>query len=127
MEKVNNDLDNDLDNEQDDDIDDDIYEQDDDDIDKRDSLNKIYCANCYHCVLLRAPANGKDGQYFLRVKCNKGKWRKKLGDEKLYKYFSVGRRTIDECEEYIEMGELKQFLKDLRKSLPVKDELYEIK
>ncbi len=92
---------------------------------KKRATSKIYCANCSNCVLIRHFKN-KDGQYVLRVRCTKGMWKKKLGDEKLYKYFSVGRRTMSDCEHYEEMGELKQYLKDLRKNLPVKDELYHI-
>lgn len=87
--------------------------------------SKIYCANCYHCQLIRQ-YTGKDNQYVLRVKCDKKMWRKKLGDEKVYKYFSVGRRTMSDCDNYEPMGELKQFMKDLRKNLPVKDEVYNI-
>lgn len=89
------------------------------------ATSKIYCANCSFCVLVRQ-FKSKEGQYVLRVRCLKGMWKKKLGDEKLYKYFSVGRRTMDECDHYEDMGELKQYLKDLRKNLPVKDELYHL-
>jgi len=48
---------------------------------------KIYCANCIHCKLVPSPAGG--GRYYLRVRCEAGKWRKKLGEEKIYKYFTV--------------------------------------
>lgn len=85
--------------------------------------SKIYCANCSKCVLIRE-RTGVSNQYVLRVRCTEKKWRKKLGDEKLYKYFTVARRTVDECDEYESMGELKSYLKDLRKSLPIKDEVY---
>lgn len=84
---------------------------------------KIYCANCAHCVLLKE-RTGISSQYVLRIRCKQKKWKKKLGDEKLYKYFTVARRTVDECGDYHSMGELKSFLKDLRKSLPIKDEIY---
>ena len=87
----------------------------------------IYCANCRHCVLFRK-ASGVDGsEYLLRVKCTQEQWRKKLGEEKMYKYFTVARRTVDKCSDYKEMGDLKSFLKVLRKSLPVRDEVYCIK
>jgi hypothetical protein len=85
--------------------------------------HKYYCANCKYCVLIRVPSS-KDGMYLLRVRCNKGKWKKKLGDEKLYKYFSVNRRVSHDCEYYEDMGELKQYLKDLKKTLPQSDEKY---
>ena len=52
---------------------------------------------------------------------------KKLGEEKMYKYFTVARRTVEKCDDYKEMGDLRSFLKTLRKSLPVRDEVYTIK
>lgn len=84
---------------------------------------KIYCANCMNCVMIKVPT-GINNQYVLRVKCKEKKWRKKLGEEKVYKYFTVARRTTDYCDAYEPMGELKSYLKDLRKSLPIKDEIY---
>ena len=87
------------------------------------SPDKIYCANCIHCKLFRSPV-GSDNQYGLRVRCEAGKWKKKLGEEKVYKYFTVIRRTLDECDAYVPMGEVETFLKELRKSLPIKDELF---
>lgn len=94
------------------------------DIDDPDTdANKIYCANCIHCVLVKQQT-GVDSQYVLRVKCLSRKWKKKLGEEKIYKFFTVARRTVDDCDAYEPMGELKSYLKDLRKSLPIKDEVY---
>ncbi len=87
------------------------------------STDKIYCANCIHCKLFRAPL-GASNEYGLRVRCDAGKWRKKLGQEKVYKYFTVIRRTLDECDAYVPMGETQEFLKELRKNLPIKDETY---
>ena len=84
---------------------------------------KIYCANCANCVLIKERTN-IGNQYVLRIRCKERKWKKKLGEEKLYKYFTVARRTMESCEKYIGMGEIKSFLKDLRKSLPIKDEIY---
>ena len=84
---------------------------------------KIYCANCIHCKLVPARPEG-DERYFLRVRCAAGKWKKKLGEEKVYKYCTVARRSIRSCDKYEEMGESKDFIRDLKKSLPVKDELY---
>ncbi|GMT48687.1 MAG: hypothetical protein IEMM0008_0226 [bacterium] len=84
---------------------------------------KIYCANCVQCVLIKM-ATGADGQYVLRVKCLSKKWKKKLGEEKIYKFFTVARRTVETCDFYEPMGDLKSYLKDLRKSLPIKDEVY---
>ena len=87
------------------------------------STDKIYCANCVHCKLVKQPL-GADSQYQLRVRCDAGRWRKKLGEEKVYKYFTVIRRTLEQCDAYEPMGEAELFLKELRKSLPIKDELY---
>jgi hypothetical protein len=87
------------------------------------SADRIYCANCIHCKLVKA-ALGEGSQYALRVRCAAGKWRKKLGEEKIYKYFTVIRRTLDSCDSYVPMGEVDVFLKELRKSLPIKDEIY---
>ncbi|MBO8457489.1 MAG: hypothetical protein IAA81_04585 [Spirochaetes bacterium] len=84
---------------------------------------KIYCANCINCKLVPAPADSS-GQFYLRVRCTAGKWKKKLGEEKLYKYCTVSRRSIDYCDSYEDMGESQEFMRELRRSLPVKDELY---
>ncbi len=85
--------------------------------------DKVYCANCIHCKLVKIPM-GSASQYGLRVRCDAGKWRKKLGEEKLYKYFTVIRRTLDQCDSYEPMGEVEIFLKELKKNLPIKDEIY---
>lgn len=103
----------------------DYVDTEEDDDDGEFIEGKIYCANCTHCVLVKM-SNGVDGQYVLRVKCLSKRWKKKLGEEKVYKYFTVARRTVDTCDNYDAMGELKGFLKDLRKSLPIKDEVYTI-
>jgi hypothetical protein len=87
------------------------------------SSDKIYCANCVHCKLMKVPM-GDGGRYGLRVRCDAGKWRKKLGEEKVYKYFTVVRRTLDQCESYEPMGDAEVFLKELKKNLPIKDEIY---
>ncbi len=84
---------------------------------------KIYCANCINCKVVRIPT-GEGNQYQLRVRCAAGKWRKKLGDEKLYKYFTVARRSLDECDSYVPMGDTQEFIRELKKSLPIKDEIY---
>jgi hypothetical protein len=84
---------------------------------------KIYCANCIHCKVVRTPSEDSD-QYFLRVRCVAGKWRKKLGGEKVYKYFTVARRSIDECDSYEPMGDPTEFIRDLKKTLPIRDEAY---
>ncbi len=86
--------------------------------------NKIYCANCSHCKLVTSPS-GKADQFYLRVKCAAGKWRKKLGEEKIHKYFTVTRRSIDYCDSYEPMGDPQEFIRDLKKELPSKDETYD--
>lgn len=85
--------------------------------------DKIYCANCVHCKLVRSVV-GQGDKYQLRVRCDAGMWKKKLGDEKYYKYFTVARRSIDSCLHYEPMGDVKEFMKELKKSLPIRDELY---
>ena len=86
--------------------------------------NKIYCANCIHCKLVPAPAE-TSGQFYLRVRCDQGKWTKKLGGEKQYKYFTVTRRSIEFCDAYEPMGDSEEFLSDLRRTLPIRDEIYD--
>jgi hypothetical protein len=83
---------------------------------------KIYCANCINCKLVHAPCG--HGEYQLRVRCSAGKWRKKLGEEKIYKYFTVARRSVESCDAYTPMGDAKDYLKELKKTLPIKDEIY---
>lgn len=85
---------------------------------------KIYCANCKNCKLVPSPLDG-ESRYVLRVRCAAGKWKKRLGDEKFYKYFTVIRRSMDECDSYEPMGDEDEFLQDLKRSLPINDEVYE--
>lgn len=84
---------------------------------------RVYCANCIHCKLLPSPAD-IEGSYRLRVRCEAGKWRKRLGEEKIYKYFTVARRSIPFCSSYEDMGGADEFLRDLRQDLPTSDEIY---
>lgn len=88
------------------------------------SSDKIYCANCSNCKIVRAH-EGNGTQYYLRVKCAAGKWVKKLGGEKFYKYFTVARRSLPDCDGYNPMGEPKDYIKELKNNLPIKDELYQ--
>ncbi len=94
------------------------------DLDEDIDTSKIYCANCIHCKLVPAPAD-TSGQFYLRVRCDAGKWRKKLGGEKQYKYFTVTRRSIDCCDSYEDMGDAGEFIRDLKKTLPIRDEVYD--
>ena len=87
------------------------------------TATRIFCANCIHCKLVPAPAE-TEGRYRLRVRCDEGKWRKKVGGEKIYKYFTVARRSIPACSSYEDMGECEEFLRDLRSLLPTADEIY---
>ena len=91
---------------------------------KSEEATKIYCANCIHCKLVPTEAE-KAGQFYLRVRCDAGKWKKKLGGEKLYKYFTVTRRSIESCDTYEEMGEPNEYIRELKKTLPIRDEIYE--
>jgi hypothetical protein len=90
---------------------------------KNGTSSKIYCANCSNCKLVRDARGGSD-RYYLRVRCAAGKWRKKLGEEKIYKYFTVARRSLAYCDTYEPMGDPKEFMRELKKSLPIKDEVY---
>jgi hypothetical protein len=82
---------------------------------------RIYCANCIHCKLIPARPEGETA-YLLRVRCAAGKWKKKLGEEKLYKYCTITRRHLVRCDAYEEMGDTREFIRDLRKTLPNRDE-----
>jgi hypothetical protein len=84
---------------------------------------KIYCANCIHCKLVPSKSAGEE-RYVLRVRCSAGKWKKKLGQEKLYKYCTITRLYLDYCDTYEEMGDTRNFIRELKKSLPEKDEFY---
>jgi len=44
--------------------------------------------------------------------------RKKLGEEKFYKYFTVIRRSFDQCDSYSPMGDSKAFMKEFKKTIP---------
>lgn len=87
--------------------------------------SKIYCANCIHCKVIKTQAQNI-GEYQLRVRCAAGMWKKKLGEEKYYKYFTVIRRKLDQCEAYESMGDEEEYLKDLKKKLPVNDEVFKV-
>jgi hypothetical protein len=89
----------------------------------RKETKKVYCANCINCKLVRIPV-GNGRQYQLRVRCAGGQWTKKNGDEKFHKYFTLGRRTVDSCESYQPMGDTKTFMKELKATLPTRDEIY---
>ncbi|MDR1108190.1 MAG: hypothetical protein LBL19_04060 [Spirochaetaceae bacterium] len=84
---------------------------------------KIYCANCIHCKLIPARPDRED-RYVLRIRCAAGKWKKKLGEEKLYKYCTITRRYLDSCDAYEEMGDTREFIRELRKTLPNRDEFF---
>jgi len=87
------------------------------------SKKKVYCANCSHCIVFRKSLLKKN-LYVLRVRCNMGKWKRRSGEEKTYKYFTITRRIHTGCEFYDPMGEEKSFIKELNNQLPVKDEIY---
>lgn len=85
---------------------------------------KIFCANCLHCKIVSTPDEAAPDTRRLRVRCAQGMWQKKSGEEKFYKYFTVSRRSVEACEHYEDMGELEDYLKDLRDTLPISDEVY---
>ena len=83
-------------------------------------VNRIFCANCYHCKI--AIVNeGKDNQSTLKVRCTAGMWKKKIGEEKFYRYDTVEQRRPEACEAYEPMGELDEYMKELRRSLPSRE------
>ncbi len=96
----------------------------DDDLDNP-KAHKIFCANCVNCKLVKIPV-GNGSQYQLRVRCTAGVWNKKSGEEKLHKYFTLARRTCETCDHYVTMGDTRGFLRELRASLPTRDELYQV-
>jgi hypothetical protein len=87
---------------------------------------KIYCANCIHCKLIPSKSDGEE-QYVLRIRCAAGKWKKKLGEEKMYKYCTITRRYLDNCDAYEEMGDTREFIRELRKNLPNRDKFYSLR
>jgi hypothetical protein len=87
---------------------------------------KVYCANCEHCHVVRVFETDAT-KYVLRVKCSKKRWAKRSGEEKQYKYFTVARRVVSDCPDYSPMGDPNPFIKNLRRELPVKDEIYTLK
>lgn len=85
---------------------------------------KKYCANCSHCIVFKKPI-AKGRYYVLRVRCDMGMWKKRLSkEEKIYKYYTLLKRTVDNCLYYDPMGEEESFIKDLKKTLPVQDIVY---
>ena len=86
---------------------------------------RVYCANCEHCIVTRAFEHDNT-RYVLRVKCTKKRWEKRSGEEKQYKYFTVARRVQQDCPDYSTLGKATPFIKNLRRELPVKDEIYSI-
>ena len=87
-------------------------------------MEKSYCCNCLHCKMFRLKTGVLD-KYVLRVKCDKGMWKKPNKDEKFYKYFTVDQRIMEECDYYIPMGDLQENLEFLKNNLPLRDEIYE--
>lgn len=85
---------------------------------------KIFCANCKHCILIRQSIDGKPDKYYLRCMCVKNHWKTAGKPIKYYKYCNIHQKAVKECDDYYEMGYLKKFMKDLKKNLPEKDEIY---
>ncbi|GHU23278.1 hypothetical protein FACS1894172_00540 [Spirochaetia bacterium] len=83
---------------------------------------RVYCANCIHCKLISVKT-GENEQTELRIRCAAEKWKKKLGQEKMYKYSTVARRFWDNCDQYGEMGETDDFIRELRKIQEIEGEI----
>lgn len=83
---------------------------------------KIFCANCYHCKVVKdSNHHGKD--IVLKVRCSAGMWKKRVGDDKLYRLDTVEQRRVPDCPHYDPMGECHDFMRELRRSLPQTQEL----
>ncbi|MBN2653058.1 MAG: hypothetical protein JXR63_11825 [Spirochaetales bacterium] len=93
------------------------------DSEQQNQEEKVYCANCKNCKLIRV--EGTAERFRLRVRCAAGKWKKKNGGEKYYKYFTVVRRKEPTCDSYIPMGSEKEFLRELKRELPTEDVEYD--
>jgi hypothetical protein len=88
------------------------------------SINsKIYCANCQHCKLV--VSDDEEDFRRLRVRCAAGMWVTRGGAEKYYKYFTVARREREACTRYEPMGDPEDYLRELRRNLPIQDERYD--
>ncbi len=87
------------------------------------SKEKLFCSNCTNCVVVRQYESEPE-RYVLRVRCLEKKWVKRSGEEKLYKYFTVARRVAYDCLSYTESGDPFPYIKNLRKELPIKDEIF---
>ncbi len=84
------------------------------------------CSNCAHCIVVRRYETDQE-KYVLRIRCDKKKWIKRSGEEKYYKYFTVARRIQPDCNEYKPMGDFNPYIKNLKRELPIKDEIYTVK
>ena len=94
--------------------------------------DKIYCANCLHCKLFHAPPKtGKTfqrGLYYKRIKCTAGNWFTSKGVEKIRKFYTIARKTVDDCGQYISMSDngekVEEWIDFLDSQLPSKDIVY---
>ncbi len=85
---------------------------------------KVHCANCQNCKIV---VNDERDARRLRVRCAAGMWLTRGGSEKYYKYFTVARREQEACAHYNPMGDPEEYLRDLKRNLPIQDELYDPK
>jgi len=86
-----------------------------------DGNQKIYCANCANCKVLRFYNHDKS-TYVQKIRCSKGQWSYQSGKERFYDYFNLLNHKPDVCLFYDPMcesyDELKSYLKNLRNTLP---------
>lgn len=93
---------------------------------KQKKPNRIHCAECANCKLVRDVS--ATGRYILKARCKQGHWLKN-GKEALVDHHNVGRRTRAVCPDYIstseDESERKAYVDDLDEALPIERHIYE--
>ena len=88
----------------------------------------IKCAECFNCKQYQSLVPGTAGRYFLRVKCEAGRWRRngKNVSIHLHRVLSRSRHNCDDYETTSDRpGDRLGFLYQLKESLPDEDHMYE--
>ncbi len=88
--------------------------------------NRIYCAECANCKLVREIS--ATGRYIMKARCAQGHWLRN-GKEALVDYHNMDRRTLDACPDYITTSDndsdRKAFVDGLDNTLPIERHIYE--
>ena len=88
----------------------------------------IKCAECFNCKQYQSLVPGTAGRYFLRVKCEAGRWRRngKNVSIHLHRVLSRSRHNCDDYETTSDRpGDRLGFLYQLKESLPDEAHMYE--